>query len=497
MLEQDTLDSIQYHLNLAVIILPVLLALAVTINSRMKYRDKWSVCIMAADCLASEIYKFRMQAVEYDQSKPPGKDEDGNDLPPLSQKEKARRARMLFVDRVQKFQQACLTELSQSSSLKRTRVLGGGKTPPQELFLQRAISENKPTLAQWYKLKVHLEVHFHRTAWAFPHGVSFLNWMSALRPYLSQKTMKEEMKAVIQQLVDNGTVRLSGTAPLSAAQSTSIRRALALRLGLPPSKFDGVKDDIRLLQRTVVLQIAEEMKRKAKDEKKTTAASASLAEQGLQGENEELADDATMREMLMDMQGQGKPKKDEGMELLVIKKRQKKMLEDNRIRDVEDDYLAGPLSIDTYMCYRVRPVLEMLAKRANKRARLLSGLEILGFVIQSSGAIFGVFQYTEWVALTVAIAAVLQSFIEFMSLRDQVTSVNLALRDLQSLVVFWDSLSIVRRRTTAIKMQIAKTTEDAILMVGEAHTTAASNTITTVAKQMAIDQAEEDAQVEE
>ena len=64
MLEQDTLDSIQYHLNLAVIILPVLLALAVTINSRMKYRDKWSVCIMAADCLASEIYKFRMQAVE-------------------------------------------------------------------------------------------------------------------------------------------------------------------------------------------------------------------------------------------------------------------------------------------------------------------------------------------------------------------------------------------------------------------------------------------------
>ena len=42
---------------------------------------------------------------EYDQSKPPGKDEDGKDLPPLTPKEKARTARMLFVNRVQRFQE--------------------------------------------------------------------------------------------------------------------------------------------------------------------------------------------------------------------------------------------------------------------------------------------------------------------------------------------------------------------------------------------------------
>jgi len=145
------------------------------------------------------------------------------------------------------------------------------------------------------------------------------------------------------------------------------------------------------------------------------------------------------------------------------------------------------------MCYRVRPVTEMLENRALKRSFTLATIEILGFIIQSSGAILGVFEYTEWVAVTVAIAAVLQGFIEFMNLRDQVTSVNLALRDLQSLTIFWDSLSIVRRRTPAVKMQIAKATEDAILMITEAHTTASSNTITSVAKQLSDRAAEEEA----
>ena len=43
--------------------------------------------------------------LQLDQNKPPGKVlEDGNDLPPLSQKEKSRRGRMLFVERVQAFQ---------------------------------------------------------------------------------------------------------------------------------------------------------------------------------------------------------------------------------------------------------------------------------------------------------------------------------------------------------------------------------------------------------
>ena len=208
---------------------------------------------------------------------------------------------------------------------------------------------------------------------------------------------------------------------------------------------------------------------------------------------EELVTVEAIRELVMEMQGQGKPRDDDTEAIKMAKKRSKKIAAKQSASLIDDDYLAGPLTIDSYMCYRVRPAMEYLEKKANKLAWRLSALEIAGFIVQSSGSVLGAFEFTEWVALTVAIAAVLQSFIEFVQLRNQVTSVNLALRDLQSLSVFWDSLSIVRRRTPAVKMQVVRTAEAALLMVVDAHTTASSNTITSVDKKMAADDAEAEA----
>ena len=159
---------------------------------------------------------------------------------------------------------------------------------------------------------------------------------------------------------------------------------------------------------------------------------------------------------------------------------------------MDDDYLAGPLSTESYMVFRVRPVIDMLEKRALKLSWRLGTLEILGFTIQSSGAILGAFAWYEWVALTVALAAIIQGIIEYVNLPNQVTSVNLALRDLQSLLVFWDSLSIVRRRTPAVKSQVVTITETALLAVVHEHTTAASNAITSVTKKLANDKEQEE-----
>lgn len=64
LLTEEQYVEFQEQLNLIVILLPIVLALMVTIMSRMKWRDKWSVCIMAADTLASEIYKFRLSTCE-------------------------------------------------------------------------------------------------------------------------------------------------------------------------------------------------------------------------------------------------------------------------------------------------------------------------------------------------------------------------------------------------------------------------------------------------
>ena len=65
--------------------------------------------------------------------------------------------------------------------------------------------------------------------------------------------------------------------------------------------------------------------------------------------------------------------------------------------------------------------MEMLEKRATKLAFRLNLLEILIFIIQSSGAILASFEWFEWVALTVSIGAVLQGLIEYVNLRDQVS----------------------------------------------------------------------------
>ena len=82
-----------------------------------------------------------------------GKDEDGNDLPPLTSKQKAQKARELFVMRVQAYYSAARTELSQSASIKRTKVAGTRKVlPGKAQFVARSTKDEKPTLLQWYVL---------------------------------------------------------------------------------------------------------------------------------------------------------------------------------------------------------------------------------------------------------------------------------------------------------------------------------------------------------
>ena len=71
--------------------------------------------------------------------------------------------------------------------------------------------------------------------------------------------MKEEMRHVLQALHEDGQITLRGQSPLSEGESTRVRHTLARKLGLPARMLDGVKDEIRVLQRNVVLQIAKDL----------------------------------------------------------------------------------------------------------------------------------------------------------------------------------------------------------------------------------------------
>ena len=113
--------------------------------------------------------------------------------------------------------------------------------------------------------------------------------------------------------------------------------------------------------------------------------------------------------------------------------------EKNRVQQqagIEDDYLAEPLSIEGYVVFRVRPLLEMYEKHGRKLSSRLQSMEIAGIVINSMGAVLAssFIDCQEWVSLTVAIVMLLTNIIEFHQLKGQVVAVNLTLGELTNLM---------------------------------------------------------------
>jgi len=294
-------------------------------------------------------------------------------------------------------------------------------------------------------------------------------------------------------------LKLAGKPP-SDAQSALVRRELARKLGLPPKMLEAQKDEIRQLQREVFVQLEKESAEDSKADAALKEAAgiapklpkkSQVPRSAVPSSEEIVFTDAAdaMRTHLMELQGlkygalSVKEKKEE-------KSKRRTMQGAGAVaREVEDDYLAGPLSVESYVVFRVRPLIEHYEKRAVQLANRLIFYETLTFVLNSSGAVLAIFGFYEWVTLTVAVVAVLSGVIEFTQLRSQVVSVNLSLRDLQKLIVWWDSLSAVYRRTVATKSRVVDTTERAIVQIVDEHTTAASST------QLAVDKSGRDGQV--
>jgi len=168
-------------------------------------------------------------------------------------------------------------------------------------------------------------------------------------------------------------------------------------------------------------------------------------------------------------------------------------------KDVEDDYLAGPMSVESYVIFRTRPLIESYEKLSVRLATQLRQLELAGFVVNLIGAVMATsfVNFAEWLSLTVAICALLSGVVEFTQLKKRVVAVNLALGELHSLMVWWDALSVVRRRPTSVKAIVVETTERAVIQMVDALTTAASNTQTSVEMQLTHDRALPDGGVEE
>jgi hypothetical protein len=416
------------------------------------------------------------------------------------------KARKLFVERSQAIYEGCLTDLSQGGALRRKRA----KVGTTEKYNYRTNMESKPTLAQWCKIKTHVEKSYYKSKWTLPTD-AFLNWIAGLKPFLNQRTLKEEIRSVLEQMISDKKMELIGK-PLSDSVSTQVRQGLARRLGLPPRTLDMQKAEIRQVQREVVIGLFKEQQEDEKEaarekaekeamEQEESSASAGAgavvarttgpggsapvapgdAATPVVNEEEERFTDASeaMRKTIMELQGKkygkltGKQKEEE-------KKSQKKSRA--LAKSVEDDYLFGALSIDSYVVFRLRPLTERLEKQAAKLSSRLTYCECLIFFFNMVSAVLAVdaVNCTEWISLTVAAISVISGLVEFTQLRNQVVSCNLALRDLHTIELEWNSLSLLKRRTPFNKSKIVTLVEDAYISVVDAHTTAASNTQKTI-----------------
>ncbi|KAL3892974.1 MAG: hypothetical protein SGPRY_014599, partial [Prymnesium sp.] len=95
------------------------------------------------------------------------------------------------------------------------------------------------------------------------------------------------------------------------------------------------------------------------------------------------------------------------------------------IRSVESDDLVSPMSIETYVLYRARPIAASLEQAAPRLVRTLQMLELLVFSFNSLGAVLalttvGSTSLASFVAVSVSFASVISSMIEYHNLQQQV-----------------------------------------------------------------------------
>merc|ERR1711988_187836 len=138
----------------------------------------------------------------------------------------------------------------------------------------------------------------------------------------------------------------------------------------------------------------------------------------------------------------------------------------------EVDGLCEMLSIDTYVACRVRPLTDYLERRAQVMARRSTNLEFCVIMFNTLGAVLAVLGegYADYIAITVAIAAVCMALTDYFYIPSQLAATNKALQECHNLLSWWDSLSLVQRKTRSAKKTACLTMEGAILALCSART---------------------------
>jgi len=449
--EMPSPDTLEGLLARALIILPLITGGVTTISTRMGWKDKYSVVITAAHFIVQEIYAYRMKAGKYDLLVAESEESEEEDGAKMSDSQRRQRARQAFVDEIQTRYSAALADIT-SGSLRR----GRRKVSPA----QRSLRENKMDPVQWVKLKQHVEKHFYgEKHWKLPpddkdkkstFGLKLDQWLTGLRPYVSTNLGYKELQQSILGL-------------------SKEEEKLVLKLNRIRDAEAGKKaEDLEVAAQEATISmpkqgVAEWLRRQASQAKLFAPRPPPVAPQPSAGLNVDKLD--LLRKDIERLANglDEHPEEDLSASQLAA-----------QFLTVEDDYLSGPMSVETYVVFRVRPCMEELERTATRVAARLNLLETIAVIVFSTGSVLAVLDLSQWVALTVIISVTIVSIMEFSMLRNTLIAINIALAQLQSLITAWDSMSLVTRRLPSTRDSLVRITESSLANVLDAKTTAAS-----------------------
>ena len=150
----------------------------------------------------------------------------------------------------------------------------------------------------------------------------------------------------------------------------------------------------------------------------------------------------------------------------------------NQMSSIDKDDFISPMNIETYVEYRAKPITLAYEKQTPLISDKLSFLEILVFVLTSAGAVLAVpgINMGSWVAITVALSTAVTSYIEYFQLRIERDTRNNSLSEFQNLMTWWESLSIIDKRTKQSKEKALAIIEGGVLILVERRAGAAFST---------------------
>jgi len=147
--------------------------------------------------------------------------------------------------------------------------------------------------------------------------------------------------------------------------------------------------------------------------------------------------------------------------------------EDEGANDAFDDY-SSPMDLTVYMNVRGRNYARRLEGAGPLFARWNTILETIALLFQASAGILGTLGYAIWAPIPVAIAIVVIGQQDFHAVQAQLVGTSEGSCRLHHVLSWWDSLSLIQKKTRDTKARSVTEVEEAIMLPIEAKTAAAA-----------------------